>query len=340
MGTGRLVGIDALRGIAALSVVLFHYTTRYDALFGHTTAPLLSARWGWLGVDLFFVISGFVIFMTLARTRRPLDFVVSRASRLYPAYWAAIALTFAITHAGGLPGEQVSPGTALVNLTMLQEFVHVKSVDGVYWTLAVELIFYAWALLLFRLRMLDRIHAFVALVLAVKLVYHAGALHGVDLPWIAGRFLLIDTMPWFGTGIMVYRLATHAGTARADLALIGAAAATLAIGDKDGPGMGVLLLAFAAIVYGAARGRIALLRWRPLVALGGISYALYLVHENIGWTVIRLAEGAGLDANAAIALALAASLALAVGVTRLVEQPLLAWIRIRYAARRTAVASA
>lgn len=336
-GTGsskRLVGIDALRAIAALAVVLFHYTTRYDALFGHAGAPLLSLPWGWLGVNLFFAISGFVIFMTLERTRRPLDFVVSRCSRLYPAYWAAIALTFAITHAGDLPGEQVSLGTALVNLSMLQQFVHVPSVDGVYWTLAVELLFYAWMLLLFRLRMLERIHLFVALVLALKLLYHFCALRGIDLPWIAGRLLLIDTMPWFGAGIMAYRLATGAGSMRADLAVIAAAAATLAIADRDGPGMALLLVGCAALVVGAARGRVAFLRWRPLVGLGGISYALYLVHENIGWTVIRLAERAGLHPNAAIALALVTSLALALLVTRLVEQPMLAWIRLRYAAAR------
>ena len=61
----RLAQLDALRGIAALAVVLFHYTTRYDQLFGHAQSPALSFPYGYLGVNLFFMISGFVILMTL-----------------------------------------------------------------------------------------------------------------------------------------------------------------------------------------------------------------------------------------------------------------------------------
>ena len=82
---GRLQELDALRGLAALVVVLFHYTSRYDVVFGHNSAPLVSAPWGHFGVNLFFGISGFVIFMTLGRTQTPADFIVSRFSRLYPA---------------------------------------------------------------------------------------------------------------------------------------------------------------------------------------------------------------------------------------------------------------
>ena len=90
----RLVEIDALRGVAALAVVLFHYTTRFTELFKPGTLPTISFPGGHYGVNLFFIISGFVIFMTLEKTARPLDFVVSRFSRLFPAYWAAIFLTF------------------------------------------------------------------------------------------------------------------------------------------------------------------------------------------------------------------------------------------------------
>src|SRR5690349_15385603 len=77
MGAGsRITGLDALRGLAALSVVLFHYTTRYDALFGHRSELLVSVPWGHYGVQIFFGISGFVIFMTLDRTATLADFAV------------------------------------------------------------------------------------------------------------------------------------------------------------------------------------------------------------------------------------------------------------------------
>ncbi|MCM2335320.1 MAG: acyltransferase family protein, partial [Pseudomonas sp.] len=105
--TGRVVELDALRGLAALAVVAFHYTTHYQAQVGHAQPLGFGFPFGNYGVHLFFLISGFVIFMTLERTRSPLDFVVSRFSRLFPAYWAAMAVTAAVVYTVGLPGQRL-----------------------------------------------------------------------------------------------------------------------------------------------------------------------------------------------------------------------------------------
>lgn len=81
----RLIELDALRGIAALSVVIYHYTTRYNSLYGHDS--FLDNNYFHYcsqGVQLFFMISGFVIFLTLNHIKKPMDFVISRFSRLYP----------------------------------------------------------------------------------------------------------------------------------------------------------------------------------------------------------------------------------------------------------------
>ena len=134
-GTRRLAEIDALRGVAALAVVLFHYTTRFVELYAPAATPSFAVPLGHYGVNLFFIISGFVIFMTLARTQRSMDFVVSRFSRLFPAYWAAIAITYAITSQFGLPGKEVSAMQALANVFMVHGVFRVPHVDGVYWTL-------------------------------------------------------------------------------------------------------------------------------------------------------------------------------------------------------------
>ncbi len=83
----RIKERDALRGLAALAVVLFHYTTQFEKLFGHSNELSWSMPYGDLGVHLFFMISGFVI---------------SRFSRLYPAYWLAIILTTAVVWTYGL----------------------------------------------------------------------------------------------------------------------------------------------------------------------------------------------------------------------------------------------
>ena len=127
----RLLELDALRGIAAFAVLLFHYTTRYDQLYTQPGPPLFYFPYGYFGVNLFFMISGFVIFMTLNKTRYAVDFIVSRFSRLFPAYWVAIALTYSIVAVLGLPGKEVSVRDLLLNLTMFQEFLGAKHVDGV-----------------------------------------------------------------------------------------------------------------------------------------------------------------------------------------------------------------
>ena len=325
----RLTEIDSLRGIAAMAVVLFHYTTRFDELYGHVSRPLAEVPWGHLGVNLFFMISGFVIFMTLERTSNAIDFLVSRFSRLYPAYWAAILMTFLITNFLGLPGKLVDFNTALANLTMVHSLFSIKNVDGVYWTLEVELLFYAMALLAFQFRLISKIHIFIAAMLLTRTLYFLSAsiLH-IDLPWIIYRLMILKYIPWFAAGIMIYRLTSLYGTPRRDLAVILACAVVLAL--VDGIAICALMLAISLTLYGATCGKIKFLRNRLLIGLGTISYTLYLIHENIGWAIILKLERAGISSDAAIASALAVSLGLATFLTVLIERPALKWIRKKY----------
>lgn len=96
-------------------MVLFHFTTRFTEIYRPGQTLSVAFPHGHLGVNLFFIISGFVIFITLERTVQPMGFVVSRFSRLFPSYWAAIVLTFMVTHWLGLPGKMVDLGSALAN---------------------------------------------------------------------------------------------------------------------------------------------------------------------------------------------------------------------------------
>ncbi|WP_067063281.1 acyltransferase family protein [Roseateles chitosanitabidus] len=336
--TPRLAQLDALRGIAALAVVLFHYTTRFDEVFGHARDPLVAVPYGYLGVNLFFMISGFVIFMTLERTSRPLDFVVSRFSRLYPAYWGALLLTFGLTHLIGLPGKTVGLDVLAVNVTMIQGFFGVPHVDNVYWTLEVELLFYFWALLSHRLGGASGLRSFLFGCLALRLVYAGAlALFQVDLPWVGQRWLLLPYICWFALGVAIYRLSRgERGQAadRADLTL--AAGALLVMALADGPGWAVLGAVFFAVLFGAARGRWTWLEHPALIWLGGVSYTLYLVHENIGWAMLRRFEQWGVEVHVAILLTLIGASLLAQLLTAFVERPAMRWIRDRYRAGRPA----
>jgi peptidoglycan/LPS O-acetylase OafA/YrhL len=329
--TNRLVELDALRGMAAIAVVLFHYTTRFDQVFGHSSPPWQSFPVGHYGVNLFFIISGFVIFMTIERVRTPLDFVVTRFSRLYPAYWAAVALTFTITHVLELPGFTVGSWTAAANALMFHGMFGVRHVDGVYWTLQVELTFYFWMLMLLLSGKLEKVHYALYTLIGLRLVYFATEhLAGISLPWKIYALLILDQIPWFAIGITLYRLSFHADrpSARFDRTTLLIAVAALAV--VESPTVALLALALAALVYGAVRGHLPVLSRPVLVWLGTISYPLYLLHENIGWSIMRQLQSAGWNVNLMIAVATATSLFLASMVTYLVERPAMLNIRAWY----------
>ena len=138
----RLAQLDILRGFACLMVLLFHYTSKYAEIFStDITTKLLDFKYGGLGVDLFFIISGFVIFLTIKKNTIPIEFVYKRFSRLYPTFWICVLITFFIIKSSDLVNYHRSFYELLINLTMVPDLFGVKRVDGVYWSLIPELFF-------------------------------------------------------------------------------------------------------------------------------------------------------------------------------------------------------
>lgn len=152
----RFAFIDTIRGVSAMAVVYLHAANllaRQNIASGSLDLAVIHALTkftdiGKVGVIMFFAVSGFVIPQTLmpapGACRR---FFVSRLFRLYPAYWLSIILAVILSIALGSGRLDIS--TVLVNLTMLQQFVGFPNAIPVYWTLQIELIFYALCVLLF-----------------------------------------------------------------------------------------------------------------------------------------------------------------------------------------------
>ncbi|EEO0292918.1 acyltransferase, partial [Salmonella enterica] len=142
----RINEIDFLRFVAAMAVVFFHYAFRGYAADGMSIMPYPSlapvSKYGFLGVQLFFMISGFVILMSASHGSIR-NFTISRMVRLYPAFWACCTITFIVTLVIGAPTYSVSFNQYITNMTMLNEFIGIPSVDGAYWSLFVEMRFYA-----------------------------------------------------------------------------------------------------------------------------------------------------------------------------------------------------
>ena len=330
----RIQGLDVLRGIAAVCVVIYHYTSNFQRVYGHTSPPLFSFHYGALGVLLFFLISGFVIFMTLEKTQRPRNFVRSRFSRLYPAYWAALLLTFAVLRFSHLPGRTPSFARLAVNFSMIQGLVGVQHVDGVYWTLQVELCFYTIMLVLFMAGQLRWAQFWLLALMGLRLAqvyflpensaflqHHPRIARSVSQ---IEQVLILDYVHAFLIGITLYNIWKNGWRLTYAMILGICLLYSFWYGPRDDF---YFTLGFVTLVYAASHGYLSLLENRVMLFLGLISYSLYLTHQNIGYVVLRWMEGHGANANVAILAALVVALAAASALTYAIERPALRLLR-------------
>jgi len=329
----RIRELDALRGIGAAGVVLYHFTTVFESEYGHAGGFPFHVDVGYYGVHLFFMVSGFVIYMTLERTRGATHFIVSRATRLYPTYWAATLLTFSVVSLAGLAGRERTIWEALANLTMWHEYVGVAHVGGVAWTLSIELAFYAWMYAFWRLGQLAHPLRMFAFWLVVMLLGHGIAnTAGVVLPKGITIALLSDYASLFFAGIGFYRWRVQRSPSTLLLILL-----AFLLEAAQRPGDLLVTAALFGVFALVVEGRLRFLAVRPLLYLCAISYPLYLVHEYIGYIVIRELCAAGWNHPAVI---LAAPVALAVALAALIhhtiEVPAMRVLRGRFLYRESA----
>ena len=334
----RLRELDLLRFAAALAVVLYHFTGFGGA--GAWPAPSQDVfpeiapvtRFGYLGVDLFFVISGFVILMS-AWGRGPGEFGISRLVRLMPAYWVSVLLGAAV-YAVFRMGHGV-PGLIVPNLTMLQGGLGLRNVDAVYWTLWVELHFYVLAAVL----------AGIGITYRSCLVFMAAwMLGGVFADEADSKILQVMLVPtwscYFIAGMALYMIHRFGPT----LLLWGYVAASYLIALRwgawraenvfrgaDETVVSAVITGIFALMILVATGRLSRLRWRGLTMLGALTYPLYLVHSQLALPLLD-AVYPGLDRWTALAVVIGGSLLAAYAVHRLVERPGAAWMRARLTA--------
>lgn len=293
----RLGSLDGLRGLAALAVVMYHYTYRYHELYGHQleSSMLSLFKYGHLGVQLFFIISGFVIYLSIQHTDTLKRFFVNRFSRLYPAYWLSIILTFIIVTIFGLPGREVNFEEMLVNLTMLNGFVGIRSVDGVYWTLRVELTFYIGIAILYFLVPKNYIYRTLILILlltiSIKLTQQYLFVDNKALNILIYLFS-IDYLHFFGAGIGFY-LVYSRKCSMSGYVLIAISLLHILIFQSQEEKF--ITLSLYLIFFMTITQRLTFLNSALFKFLGVISYPMYLLHQNIGYVIINYTYDAGLN---------------------------------------------
>jgi peptidoglycan/LPS O-acetylase OafA/YrhL len=281
----RYEELDALRGIAALMVLSFHFTIgRPAAYFGFGM--------GYTGVDLFFLISGFVIFMSLDKTKKSTHFVINRASRLYPAYWTSVSFTFLLIIAHSIyKNENIHAGLLQQyagNLTMFQYYLKTPDLDGPYWTMIVEMLFYMVMLLLFHFKLLKFLNIFgIAFSVAIAVVtYYLGDHPLVNniIWWVP----VVQFIPLFFAGTIFYKM--YAGNKKtwAHYAMIFTCficqVILLKYLSKTRPfinqaGYAAMLTVFFSLFLLFVNGKLKFIVSRVTVFFGKISFPLYLTHN-------------------------------------------------------------
>ena len=325
MSTGkpRLGQVDGLRTIAVAMVVCFHYLDRWTTpTFALNIYPYGSTyahhflTYGAYGVQLFFIISGFVIFLTLERCTSLIEFFVRRIVRLWPALILATFATILIARSlAGSPPHASDTNSLLPSLTLIPKYVwgllgvHTSGyADGVLWSLWIEIQFYLVAGIIFFVARRYFLYVMTAIAVALSaLTYvvldHLGRGLGLHLsPRVAfhlREFLIGSNMEahlwWFIFGMAMYQL--WAGRSRtsnlviAGIAIIFQELTSLHLapwGPGKGPIFALVIVGifalFAGGLYLPALGRVLSLRW--MRKIGEASYLMYLIHEVIGLTLV------------------------------------------------------
>lgn len=338
--TTRFASIDLLRGIACLSVVLFHYLARGPAggwMQGLENVPIVTdiARYGYLGVHLFFIISGFVILWSV-RDGDPRAFVASRVARLYPAFWVAVPLTATAVWFAGDSTLSVPLSHVFGNLTMVPHWLGLSYVDGAYWSLAVELNFYVYVWILLRLRGMRWIEHLFAVWLLVSLLDLLRPMYPVEL-WLDAKWAA-----FFVAGCVLYLMRSDGVTARRVVLLIASWLLGTAWVVYDGlithsPLLrpDPIILFFLVTSIFAMLTAVMLGKWdtpanRFTVWAGALTYPVYLVHENIGYVLhaafVQTTGNAWISLALVVLCILVISLAIHKGVERTLGPKVRRWL--------------
>ncbi|MBK7504059.1 MAG: acyltransferase [Bacteroidetes bacterium] len=335
----RYKELDALRGLAAMLVIFFHYTMEKPE-------ANLGFNLGITGVDLFFIISGFVIFMTLNKVSSGREFVINRFTRLFPTYWTCVTITFfgqtILKMAYNvITIDQISFAQYLPNMTMLQYYFKIPDLDGPYWTMIIELLFYFLMLLVFKARLIKNFSIVAFLSMFVLLCYE------IILPKsypnlfqnIKYFFPLFNHLPLFLAGIFFYQI-KNGNEKRKIISnyvflLFGFVIQLLLLDNTDrwqpfiswNQYLGMLVFYFVLFLL-FVNNKLNFIVNDITLFLGKISFALYLIHQffSIDLIIPYLEKHCSFNLWQASLVALPIVILMATCITFFVEIPVGRWL--------------
>lgn len=290
----RLQLLDYGRFFAAIYVVLFHYTfhginSGKITTISYSESLASITKYGYLGVELFFMISGYVIFFS-ARNRTASQFAVARATRLYPAFWFGVIFTASFAYLWGEGKMSVSLPQVLTNLTMMPSLLGANYVDGAYWTLLIELKFYLLVFVLISVGLQKRLDTFF---LAWPFLMAVVLLGGVSfLPFLGGYYYFFAAGAVFALAKEKITLKVAASLLTAFFLCVNYAASQAAHLTESkgvefsGVTIGLIISLFFVFFLVLNSEKISQLELPKSALLGALTYPVYLIHGNFGYMFI------------------------------------------------------
>ncbi|WP_336515187.1 acyltransferase [Pollutibacter soli] len=323
-GGQKIEIVETIRGFAALAVCLFHFTKTNISFSGSSQYFKSVFTWGWVGVEAFFVLSGFIIVYSLVKSKYTLNrffkFFAKRCARIEPPYLISVLLVIVLSYlsvnAPGYKGAEfkVSVGQVLSHIAYLPEHLGYKWLQPVYWSLEAEFHYYIL------------IGLFLPFLWKNLYTLIGGFLIGLTLSYFIPLYVF-SYMPLFVMGISTaaYKLDKISRPLYLSILLL-SVAVSLSRGQHVVMSLTGLATALAIVWVRFNNG--------ITEFLGKISFSLYLMHVPIGGRVLNYA---GRYANEDWKVWLSILVALAVTIFaswvfyRLVEYPsLLLGKKIKY----------
>lgn len=294
----RIQYMDGFRGLAILLVILYHAFARGHGgvPYGDMYADIVFFKYGWLGVELFFLLSGFVILMTLEKCSSFFDFMKKRWLRLFPAMLVATILIYATAHIfserpAGMPRlMDIFPGLFFIEPSWINKFsnLNIGVLEGAFWSLFVEVKFYfvfGGLYFIFNKKWAETGIGicFLISVLGTELVKYAPSDFANQFHLNTDYYLSFQYFGWFLLGSISYDLFKKRDTSKLLFAAVLAVFVSWygAIGRNDLTflmSFSIVLIFYATIYFEPIQS---LFTQKFFVLLGFVSYPLYLIHENM-----------------------------------------------------------
>ncbi len=324
-----MLELDGLRGIAAMAVLALHFNQAASDCSGWHTYSIVE--WGHYGVQLFFMLSGFVILASATRTADAKRFLLARAIRIYPAYWASLAFAYVlIAYSHYMPSRDVGRLYPIINITMLQQAFGVIHYVPAYWTLYVELQFY---LLVAALMTLGRLKVLThTLIAGVCIACIVGQGDKSIIEKVVYVVPLIKYAHLFLIGVVICL-----GRSLPNSVLILALSAIACQALSAGWLYAIIVALIGICLWLATKGSLKCLRHPVLIYLGLISYPLYLIHQPLGMVVVAWLYAKGIGVVSALCVAFILTVVIAHGIVVYVEGPSSRFLKSRFLQRPQSV---